>query len=187
MAAVLKEADALKAEGNALFGAGDFEAAASKYSDALEAAAECAGPGGPAMASARATYLANRGAARLQVGENAGARDDCSASLALAPGRPKVLMRRARACERLEEWDQAHADAEAALACEGWGDDKEAQAMVRRVKPKADAAREKLKEETMEQLKGLGNSVLGMFGLSLDNFSAEKDPSTGSYNIQFQQ
>ena len=38
MAAVLKEADALKAEGNALFGAGDFEAAASKYSDALEAA-----------------------------------------------------------------------------------------------------------------------------------------------------
>lgn len=39
----------------------------------------------------------------------------------------------------------------------------------------------------MEQLKGLGNSVLGMFGMSLDNFEAKKDPSTGSYSISFKQ
>ena len=31
----------------------------------------------------------------------------------------------------------------------------------------------------------LGNSLLGKFGMSLDNFKAEKDPSTGSYNISF--
>lgn len=30
-----------------------------------------------------------------------------------------------------------------------------------------------------------GNSVLGNFGMSLDNFKAEKDPNTGSYNISF--
>lgn len=29
--------------------------------------------------------------------------------------------------------------------------------------------------------------VLGKFGLSLDNFKAEKDPDTGSYSIQFAQ
>lgn len=59
--------------------------------------------------------------------------------------------------------------------------------MVVRLQPAVDAAREKLKEETMEQLKGLGNSVLGMFGMSLDNFEAKKDPSTGSYSISFKQ
>lgn len=29
--------------------------------------------------------------------------------------------------------------------------------------------------------------VLGKFGLSVDNFKAEKDPATGSYSIRFQQ
>jgi hypothetical protein len=38
-----------------------------------------------------------------------------------------------------------------------------------------------------DKLKGLGNSILGRFGFSLDNFKAVKDPSTGSYNISFQQ
>lgn len=37
------------------------------------------------------------------------------------------------------------------------------------------------------KLKELGNTVLGNFGMSLDNFKAEKDPSTGSYSISFQQ
>jgi hypothetical protein len=34
-------------------------------------------------------------------------------------------------------------------------------------------------------MKDLGNSLLGNFGLSLDNFKAEKDETTGSYSIQF--
>ena len=38
-----------------------------------------------------------------------------------------------------------------------------------------------------DKLKDLGNSILGNFGLSLDNFKTVKDPKTGSYNIQFEQ
>jgi hypothetical protein len=37
------------------------------------------------------------------------------------------------------------------------------------------------------KLKELGNSLLGTFGMSLDNFKAVKDPSSGSYSISFQQ
>jgi len=34
-------------------------------------------------------------------------------------------------------------------------------------------------------LPAAGNNILGRFGMSLDNFKAEKDPATGSYNISF--
>lgn len=37
------------------------------------------------------------------------------------------------------------------------------------------------------KLKELGNTVLGKFGMSLDNFKAVQDPATGSYSINFQQ
>lgn len=37
------------------------------------------------------------------------------------------------------------------------------------------------------KLKELGNTVLGKFGMSLDNFKADKDPQTGSYSINFKQ
>ena len=203
---------------------GDFAGARERYSAALAAAPAARGAGAAALAAARAVYHANRAAAALQAGDARTARDDCDASLRLAPGAPKVLMRRARALEALEEVEAAHADAQAAAdaAEDNSAIQKDAKgacycaprcqtrrcaagaltltprappstvsparaAMVVRLQPAVDAAREKLKEETMEQLKGLGNSVLGMFGMSLDNFEAKKDPSTGSYSISFKQ
>lgn len=37
------------------------------------------------------------------------------------------------------------------------------------------------------KLKDMGNSILGRFGMNVDNFKAVKDPNTGSYSISFQQ
>ena len=42
----------------------------------------------------------------------------------------------------------------------------------------------KLKDEALGKLKELGNTILGNFGMSLDNFQMNQDPSTGSWNIR---
>ena len=42
---------------------------------------------------------------------------------------------------------------------------------------------EKLKTEALGKLKELGNSILGNFGMSLDNFKMQQDPASGGWNI----
>ena len=61
----------------------------------------------------------------------------------------------------------------------------EAAAKKKDLEGKMKAKQEKLQEEVMGKLKDFGNTILGKFGLSLDNFNAEKDPQTGSYSINF--
>mmetsp|Transcript_13620 Transcript_13620/g.39036 ORF Transcript_13620/g.39036 Transcript_13620/m.39036 type:complete len:80 (+) Transcript_13620:566-805(+) len=62
---------------------------------------------------------------------------------------------------------------------------REATAALPRLEAAAAAKLEAQKEEMLGKLKDLGNNILGRFGMSLDNFKAEKDPATGSYNISF--
>jgi len=44
---------------------------------------------------------------------------------------------------------------------------------------------EKMKNEALGQLKNLGNTILGKFGMSLDGFKMNQNPD-GSYNISYQ-
>jgi predicted nucleotide-binding protein len=57
---------------------------------------------------------------------------------------------------------------------------------IARLEAAAKERDEKLKADMLDKLKGLGNTILGKFGLSIDNFKAVQDPATGSYSISFQ-
>ncbi len=56
-----------------------------------------------------------------------------------------------------------------------------------RLKKIVEERQEKMKAEMLDKLKGFGNTILGKFGLSTENFQMVQDPTTGSYNINFTQ
>jgi tetratricopeptide (TPR) repeat protein len=176
----LDDALAMKARGNAHFQAQEYESAIECYTSAIELA--------PPNACERAVFLANRAAcyAKQQpcpAHESVVA--DCTAALEVQPDYTKALLRRAVAREALEQFEEGLQDARRALELEPG--QREAAALVPKLEKAAADKLEKTKEEMMSKLKDLGNTVLGNFGLSLDNFKANQDPATGNYNISFQQ
>ena len=138
-------------------------------------------PHGPALA----VYYANRAACLLALDRLDEAQSDCTVAIHLHPTYTKAWMRRSKAHEKLTHTDRALEDAQKALQLQPH--DAALAANVRRLQKLEDARLEQLKAETMDKLKELGNSLLGNFGLSLDNFQAVQDPQTGSYSISFNQ
>lgn len=165
-----EDASALKAEGNDAFKAGENSVALEKYDAALRSA-HVAGHD-------RAILWANRSAVHVRSEKWKEARGDATKALEIEPDFHKALLRRKLACERLEQWQQAADDAKSLGRPPA-----EIAALELRAKQKA----EKDTAEAMEQLKGLGNSILGTFGMSLDNFQMDKDPETGSYSVKMKQ
>ncbi|KAI8475696.1 MAG: hypothetical protein J3K34DRAFT_28345 [Monoraphidium minutum] len=176
-AAAVAAAEALKLEGNALFGQQRWDEAMAKYQEALDAA--------PEPAPQRAVYYANLAACALKLHQPQLAAEHCSCALRLDGGYVKALMRRACAFEELDDLDHALADANKVLELDP--SNRLAAATTARLAPLVKERHEKLKDEMLGKLKDLGNTVLGKFGLSLDNFKTEQDPATGGYSIKFSQ
>lgn len=59
--------------------------------------------------------------------------------------------------------------------------------LSRALPPRISARGEAEKNEAIAKLKQLGNSLLGMVGLSTDNFQMIKDEATGGYSLKFSQ
>jgi tetratricopeptide (TPR) repeat protein len=164
------DAAALKEEGNDCFRAGDDVLAADKYSSALRSA--------HLTDDDRAVLLSNRAAVRMRERRWEDVIADTTRALTLRPGYTKALTRRKCAAEKKGDWAVAAKDAKELNA---------PSAEVAALELKARQKAEKETAEAMEQLKGLGNSLLSTFGLSLDSFQTEKDPETGSYSIKMKQ
>ncbi|GJM84885.1 hypothetical protein PR202_ga00598 [Eleusine coracana subsp. coracana] len=173
------QANDAKAEGNKLFGSGQYEEALSQYETALQIASE--------LESAEDICSAchsNRAVCFLKLGKYDDTIKECTKALELNPTYMKALLRRAEAHDKLEHYDEAIADMKKILEIDP--SNQQAKRSLFRLEPLAAEKREKMKEEMIGKLKDLGNSVLGRFGMSVDNFKAVKDPNTGSYSISFQ-
>jgi hypothetical protein len=177
----LKRASATKQQGNTQYSARDYVAALRLYSEALALA-----PLESEHAYSRAVFYSNRAACHFQMGDFRAVVDDCSAAIELSPRYVKVLMRRAKAFERLENLEDAIGDLKRVLevdpAVGGVARDLE------RLEAALKEKQEQMKDEVLGKLKDLGNTILGKFGMSLDNFKL--NPSAdggGGYSISFDQ
>lgn len=174
---MLLASEALKQEGNTLFGQQAFSEASKKYTEAIIA--------GPPKAAELAVYFANRAACLMKLELWKDAVDDCTQALKLKEGYIKALLRRCASYEKMDELESALLDANKVVELEP--NNREAAIIAARLQPIVEERREKLKEEMMGKLKDLGNMVLGKFGMSLDNFQTVQDPATGGYSINFKQ
>ncbi|KAK7395347.1 hypothetical protein VNO78_15899 [Psophocarpus tetragonolobus] len=175
----LDQANEAKVEGNKLFADGKYEEALSQYELALQVA-----PDMPSSVEIRSICHSNRGVCFLKLGKYDNTIKECTKALELNPVYVKALIRRGEAHEKLEHFEEAIADMKKILEIDPSND--QARKTIRRLEPIAAEKREKMKEEMIGKLKEMGNSVLGRFGMSVDNFKAVKDPNTGSYSISFQ-
>lgn len=175
----LNQANDAKLEGNKLFGGGQYEDALLEYEQALQIASEV-----PSSEEVRAMCHGNRGACFLKLGKYEDSIKECTKALELNPSYTKALLRRAEAHEKLDHLEEAIADMKKVIELDPSND--QARRTIRRLEPLAAEKREKMKEEMIGKLKEMGNSILGRFGMSVDNFKSVQDPNTGSYSIQFQ-
>ena len=106
---------------------------------------------------------------------------DCSEAIKCNPMYVKVIWRRCQAYEVLDKLEEALADANRILELDELF--PTAQDTVLRLTRLIEERNNKLKDEALGKLKELGNTILGNFGISLDNFKMVQDPSTGSWNI----
>ncbi|XP_072093156.1 uncharacterized protein [Arachis hypogaea] len=175
----LVQANEAKAEGNKLFVDGKYEEALSQYELALQVA-----PDMPSSVEILSICHANRAVCFQKLGKYDNTVKECTKALDLNPVYIKALVRRGEAHEKLEHFEEAIADMKKILEIDPSND--QARKAIRRLEPLAAEKREMMKEEMIAKLKEMGNSVLGRFGMSVDNFKAVKDPNTGSYSISFQ-
>ncbi|KAF3327960.1 tetratricopeptide repeat protein 1 [Carex littledalei] len=173
------QANDAKTQGKKLFSAGNYEEALSQYELALVISSEI-----PSSEEIRSMCHANRAICFSKLGKYEETIKECTKALELNPSYIKALLRRGEAHEKLEHYDEAITDMKKIAELDP--SNEQAIRALRRLEPLAAEKREKMKEEMIGKLKELGNSVLGKFGMSVDNFKTVKDPNTGSYSIQFQ-
>ncbi|EJD38368.1 hypothetical protein AURDEDRAFT_107811 [Auricularia subglabra TFB-10046 SS5] len=143
----------------------------------------------PECRALRGILYANVAACRMKQGDDKATVELCTQALLDDPKYTKVLQRRAAANERIASWtalDAANADYTTLLTLfpDGSPDARNVQRLQRELAPRIEAARKREMDEMMSKFKGLGNSILGKFGLSTDNFQFTPN-GAGGYSLNF--
>lgn len=176
---LLEEMNEAKVEGNKLFGDGLYDEALLKYDYAIQLAPEMS-----SFDEIKSICHNNRATCFFKLGKYEESIKECTKALELNPKYMKALIRKAESHEKLENYDDAIAEMKKILELDP--SNKQAKKTIFRLEPLALEKREKMKEEMLGKLKDMGNTILGKFGMSVDNFKAVQDPNTGSYSISFQ-
>ncbi|KAF9267915.1 TPR-like protein [Marasmius fiardii PR-910] len=141
-------------------------------------------------AKSRAVLNANIAACFVKLGDDKEVVAACSEALRDDPQYIKALQRRATSNEKLNTWSSlASAQEDYRKLIELFPDPSTERANAQRklayLKPRVEEAQKKETAEMMGKLKGIGNSILGRFGLSTDNFQFVPN-GQGGYSMNFQ-
>ncbi|KAJ7919153.1 TPR-like protein [Mycena leptocephala] len=113
----------------------------------------------------------------------------CSQALLDDPNYVKALQRRAASNEKIDSWSSLTAAQEdyttlLKILPPSTPQTKEIERSQHLLKPRLEAAQKAETAEMLGKLKGIGNSILGNFGLSTDNFKFEPN-GQGGYSMNF--
>lgn len=175
-----------------MFGRNEFTQALEKYSEAISLC--------PMKHTRdRAVIYANRAACLMKMVRNPfecneyrfffqekyeAAVQSCTKSIELDSSYLKPYIRRAESYKKIDKLEEALQDYQKIVELDP--SNQQARREVYLLPDQIKERNEKLKEEMLGKLKELGNMVLKPFGLSTNNFKLQQDPSTGSYNVNFQ-
>ncbi|KAJ7275322.1 hypothetical protein B0H12DRAFT_1086753 [Mycena haematopus] len=140
-------------------------------------------------AKARAVLNANIGACFVKLDDHKQAVEACTEALLDDPNYVKALQRRAASNEKINSWSSLTTTQEdyttlLKILPPSSPQIKEIERSQRLLKPRLEAAQKAETAEMLGKLKGLGNSILGNFGLSTDNFKFEPN-GQGGYSMNF--
>ncbi|KIM48022.1 hypothetical protein M413DRAFT_439716 [Hebeloma cylindrosporum] len=136
----------------------------------------------------RSVLNANIGACFVKLGDHKEAVQACTQAILDDPTYIKALERRAASNDILNTWTSltsVQEDYNTLLKLYTSPTQlNETRRKLQYLKPRLEAAQKRETDEMLGKLKGLGNSILGNFGLSTDNFKFEPNGS-GGYSMNF--
>jgi tetratricopeptide (TPR) repeat protein len=132
----------------------------------------------------RSVIYANRAACLMKMEKYEAAIQSCTKSIELDSHYIKAFLRRAESYKHIDKLEDALQDYQKILELDP--NNSQARREVYILPDQIKERNEKLKDEMLGKLKELGNMVLKPFGLSTNNFKLQQDPTTGSYNVNFQ-
>ncbi|KAI0830658.1 TPR-like protein [Trametes gibbosa] len=140
-------------------------------------------------AKARAVLNANIGACFMKLEDYKEAVVVCTSALVDDPGYVKALQRRVAANEKIGSWSSLSSVQEdykqlLELLPASSPDVIKIRRSLVSLPPRIEAAQKQETAEMLDKLKGLGNSILGNFGLSTDNFQFVPN-GQGGYSMNF--